>query len=46
MRSPSRPLRCAAHPVAILEMADHGFDGGAAADLKADGFGDTTDLDR
>ena len=34
----------AAHPVAVLEMADHGLDGGPASHLAADGFGDTTDL--
>src|ERR1700719_3751067 len=34
----------AAHRVVVLEMADHGLYGGAAAHLAADGFGDTTDL--
>ena len=28
----------------VLEMADHGLDGGAAAHLAADGFGDPADL--
>jgi hypothetical protein len=30
----------AAHPVAVLEMADHGLDGIATPHLAADGFGD------
>jgi hypothetical protein len=34
----------AAHPMAVLEMADHGLDGGPAPHLAADGFGDTADL--
>ena len=34
----------AAHSVVILEMADHGLDGSAAARLAADGFGDPADL--
>jgi hypothetical protein len=33
----------AAHAVIVLEMADHGLDGGAAAHLAADGLGDTAD---
>ena len=28
----------------VLEMADHGLDGGAAAHLAADGFGGPADL--
>src|SRR5712671_8237392 len=28
----------------VLEMADHGFDGGATAHLATDGFGDPADL--
>jgi hypothetical protein len=28
----------------VLEMADHGLDGGSASHLAADGFGDTADL--
>jgi hypothetical protein len=28
----------------VLEMADHGLDGGAASHLEADGFGDPADL--
>jgi hypothetical protein len=34
----------AAHSVVVLEMADHGLDGGAATHLAADGLGETTDL--
>src|ERR1700682_592441 len=34
----------ATHPVVVLEMADHGLDGGAAAHLAADGLGDPSDL--
>src|SRR6202451_1712459 len=34
----------AAHPVVVLEMADHGFDGGATAHLATDGLGDAADL--
>jgi len=33
-----------AHPVVILEMAYHGLDGGAAAHLAADDFGNPADL--
>jgi hypothetical protein len=33
-----------AHPVVVLEMADHRLDGGAATHLAADGLGDMTDL--
>jgi hypothetical protein len=34
----------ATHPMIVLEMADHGFDGGAMAHLATDGFGDPADL--
>jgi len=34
----------ATHPMIVLEMADHGFDGGATAHLATDGFGDPADL--
>src|SRR5260370_42555246 len=34
----------AAHAVVVLDVADHGLDGGAAAHLAADGFGDAADL--
>src|ERR687898_404814 len=34
----------AAHPMAVLEVADHGLNGGAAAHLAEDGFGDMADL--
>jgi len=34
----------AAHPVVVLEMADHRLNSGAAARLAADGFGDPADL--
>src|ERR1700732_391051 len=34
----------ATHPMAVLEMADHGLDGGAASHLAADGLGDPADL--
>jgi hypothetical protein len=33
-----------AHPVVVLEMADHGFDGGATAHFVADDMGDPADL--
>jgi hypothetical protein len=36
--------RVAAHPVVVLEMADHRLDGGATPHLAADGFGDTANL--
>src|SRR5262245_65146526 len=34
----------ATHPMIVLEMADHGFDGGTTAHLAADGLGNTPDL--
>jgi len=34
----------AAHSVVVLEMADHGPDGGATPHLAADGFDDTANL--
>ena len=34
----------APHPMIILEMADHGLDGGATAHLATDGLGDPADL--
>src|SRR5882724_9491451 len=43
MRSPAGEI-VAAHAVILLEVADDGFDGGAAAHLAADGLGDTPDL--
>jgi hypothetical protein len=33
----------ATHPMIVLEMADHGLDGGATAHLATDGFGDPAD---
>jgi hypothetical protein len=33
-----------AHPVVILEMANHRLDGGATPHLATDNFGDTTEL--
>jgi hypothetical protein len=34
----------AAHPVVVLEVADHGFDGRAAPHLAPDDLGDAADL--
>jgi hypothetical protein len=34
----------ATHPMVVLEMADHGLDGGTSAHLAADGLGNTPDL--
>src|SRR5258708_31628730 len=34
----------AAHSVVVLEMADHGLDGGTTPHLAADGFGDAANL--
>jgi hypothetical protein len=34
----------APHSIVVLEVTDHGLDGGAAAHLATDGFGNTADL--
>ena len=34
----------AVHAVIVLEVADHGFDGGATTHLAANGLGDAPDL--
>ena len=34
----------AVHAVIVLEVADHGFDGGAPSHLAANGLGDAPDL--